>query len=258
VAEARPCWAKSLGPCAGRISGEHYVSQAVFDTDVVSVHGLPWCKDEAKQIPLRSMTANILCAYHNSELSPLDAAAGEAFIGIREATRLYAVRLRAPLKRWTSNPAFLIDGLKLERWALKTLIAFCFRGPKIIGPGSQEPGACPDEYVALAYGKEPFRGHAGLYGAVRAGQIVNSPEGTAVSIVTLIPESEERVVGALFSLNGFVMGLWLDPDTKPFQRLSFEAFGEDLRQLEFFHHFKGYDFKIDKKNLSHRLKIIWA
>jgi hypothetical protein len=56
-------------------TGEHYVSKCVFDTDRVSVCSFGWCKEAPKEIPVKTLTANILCATHNNALFPVDEAA---------------------------------------------------------------------------------------------------------------------------------------------------------------------------------------
>src|ERR1035441_9295323 len=78
------CWASSLGTCGGGISREHYVSQSVFPNQSIFVQGLDWCLDKPKEVRIESVTAKILCRDHNTALSELDSAAGQAFKAIRD------------------------------------------------------------------------------------------------------------------------------------------------------------------------------
>src|SRR5579862_8503717 len=69
------CWAASLGGCGGGASREHMVSASQFDTETITVQGLPWCRDAPKTIGLASLVAKNLCRDHNKALSPVDKAA---------------------------------------------------------------------------------------------------------------------------------------------------------------------------------------
>jgi hypothetical protein len=76
-----------LGSCDGGISREHLISESVIrvlkaDGDF-SIAGLPWLDNgEAKIVGTNALTANCLCARHNSALSPLDAAAQKFFAAL--------------------------------------------------------------------------------------------------------------------------------------------------------------------------------
>jgi hypothetical protein len=67
------------------MSGEHIISQALFDDKMIMVQGFKWCA-EPKSIAKAALTRKILCRAHNSELSDLDGAAKDAFDIFREAT----------------------------------------------------------------------------------------------------------------------------------------------------------------------------
>ena len=105
------CWASSLGDCAGGISGEHYVSDGVLDSESVTVIGLPWCRDEPKTIGMASAVAHILCSKHNSDLSDYD----------NEATKLSRFLVSAFRNPQQGN-SIALNGLWFEKWALKTFL----------------------------------------------------------------------------------------------------------------------------------------
>ena len=88
----RECWAQCLGGCSDKFSNEHTVTEGLFPSQTVRVHGWPWCKDEPKEIGLASLTRKILCTTHNSALSDIDQTGIDFFNVLRESTRLTNVR----------------------------------------------------------------------------------------------------------------------------------------------------------------------
>lgn len=126
------CWARSLGNCSDKMSKEHTVTAGLFPDSVI-VQGFSWCKVEPKKIGLAGLTKKILCTTDNSNLSPVDNAAIDAFKVFQESVRLTSVREKMNERRWKVS-RMLIDGLALERWFLKTLINAAFDGEQKIGP----------------------------------------------------------------------------------------------------------------------------
>ena len=113
------CWASQFGPCADGQSGEHIVSASLFTQPAVTVSGTLWGGRAPKRIGLTSLRSNTLCRYHNSLLSPLDQAAGQAFSDLRESFDLVRSRRRLAPRRWNVL-RWTLDGRLLERWFLKT------------------------------------------------------------------------------------------------------------------------------------------
>jgi hypothetical protein len=122
------CWALCLGDCGEGMTGEHLVSEGLFQTNDITVQGFPWCLDTAKKIGLASLVANILCKKHNNALNELDTAASDAFKVFREAVHLNHVRQKLKRQPAWNVKRFTIDGPRLERWFLKTLINISFGG----------------------------------------------------------------------------------------------------------------------------------
>src|SRR5713226_963343 len=112
------CWASCLGGCSNKISREHTVTQAMFLDKEIEVSGMPWCV-EPKKVGLANLTAKVLCAVHNSALSPVDQEAVKFAEALRESFRLLQVRHSLKPRRWTVEK-FHIDGPRTERWLLKT------------------------------------------------------------------------------------------------------------------------------------------
>ncbi len=166
------CWAKSLGDCAGPISGEHYVTAGLFEDDKVFIYGLDWCKDKPKQVGKKSLVKNVLCKSHNERLSILDDEAINAFEIFRREREFNAMRTEMKPRYWTVHKWY-VNGPLLERWFLKTLIGLACEGDRKIGPDSTEAGQPSPDLVRIAYGLERFRGMAGLYTLASVGLNVN-------------------------------------------------------------------------------------
>lgn len=202
----RKCWAKSLGDCSGPISGEHVVSAGLFQSAVVSVEGFSWCKGEAKNVGLKTLTRKILCMTHNSRLSPVDDAAIAAFRVFREYIELTNVRETMEERYWTVVHRE-IDGSKLERWFLKTLINVTFDGQDRIGGQSLMPGLPSTELVEMAFGLRRIPPKAGLYFFAEAGDTISQED--RISISPFFHGDNEYVMGGIFSFYGFQFVLHL-------------------------------------------------
>jgi hypothetical protein len=150
-------------------------------TDIISVQGLSWCRDEPKNVGLPNLTRNILCTSHNSRLSPADQAAIAAFDVLRECVRLTDVREVMKERLW-HIVRLEIDGAGLERWFLKTLISITAGGKERIGPKSLAPGELSADLVEIAYGLRKFVPNAGLYSSAEMGETTTSEDR-----VTIIP-----------------------------------------------------------------------
>jgi hypothetical protein len=85
------CYLGHTKDCAGGISREHYISETVLEQlsePGVAIYGVFWLRPgERKVVGINSLTANILCARHNSALSALDTEAGQF---LRTVRRIHA------------------------------------------------------------------------------------------------------------------------------------------------------------------------
>jgi hypothetical protein len=195
--DGRVCWAASLGGCHEKISGEHIVSQGLFDENMLMVQGLPWCLDKPKSIGKANLTRNILCKHHNSELSILDAAALQAFNVFRESTKLMNARNGIDARSLTVR-RMSINGPLLERWFLKTFINVAIGQPLIIGPGDHKVGTPSLNLVEVVFGRRELQAPAGLYLSGQAGENVVSEDR-----VGLVTKSEgNNLVASAFNFRG--------------------------------------------------------
>ncbi|MGD0445103.1 MAG: hypothetical protein ABSA39_14310 [Edaphobacter sp.] len=239
---AQDCWAWSLGDCGGGISREHYVSQSVFPDQSIFVQGLDWCLDKAKEIRIERLTAKILCKHHNTALSELDAAAGAAFKSIQDYVATTNQRQAMPYLNWAPKE-LTIDGPKLERWCLKTLLNFSFNRQLIIGPRAHEPGKVPNDLVRIAFGIEEFTHGRGLYTAFRDNETFDLQHGFGYTAKAQGP----NLAMGNFRLYGFRFYLNLLPVEN--QYTAIETSRVFYRQTHFAH-------KLGER-FSHRLSIIW-
>jgi hypothetical protein len=185
------CFLHGHGPCGGKISREHYISEtvlrAVGSNGSVQIGGLPWQpKDTLQCLGIGSLVANVLCEKHNSGLSGLDDAAGEFFRTLNSADK----------QPDTLPPITTLSGALIERWFLKTMCGLAS------GPGLNN-GVVPEQWKLLLLGEEWPEGW-GMYAPMPAGGQVLANEFAIESLVN--PETREikacrfRVAGVHFNL----------------------------------------------------------
>jgi hypothetical protein len=147
---------------------------------------------------LQNLVSKILCKKHNSELSDLDSAALKAFDAIRESVRISSVRNGKCAKSWRVV-RFQLDGSRLERWFVKTLININYGGESFIGPDSRSTGFPSQELVEIAYGRSSFEDGAGLYVAGHAGENIDS-----MDRVNFMPQTDgQTLVAGVFNFRGY-------------------------------------------------------
>ena len=110
------CYLQGHGPCGGGFTGEHYISRTVLEaidgSGTSKVGGLPWQEKESLKIFGNSaLVSRILCATHNTNLSPLDAVAGLLLRAIDAADKTPSML----------PPVTVLDGPSIERWFLKVI-----------------------------------------------------------------------------------------------------------------------------------------
>jgi hypothetical protein len=203
----KTCWAAALGACSDKISREHLVTASIWDGPTVSVVGFPWCKDEPKDVGIASLTSKVLCTYHNSELSPLDQAAKEAFTALREATKLGNERFKQRPRRWKKR-RFEVNGPLLERWFLKTAINMSrlYESAYVWKCTDAPLYQVPLSLVRAAFGLEALEPPLGIYAAAHVGENVNFQDHVSVATVTRYGKILE---GFILGFRGMRILLWL-------------------------------------------------
>jgi hypothetical protein len=156
------CWAACLGNCSKKISREHIITAGLFVDDELKVKGLPWCLDDFKVIGISGLVKKALCTHHNSLLSDVDDAAIHSFKTLRDAISLTDARKLLKPQAWEVKYSSL-DGSRLERRFLKTMLNSAFGEKFLIGRSSSQPGVPPRDLVEIAFRLEQFQYPAGLY-----------------------------------------------------------------------------------------------
>jgi hypothetical protein len=113
----RTCWAKTLGDCAGKLTGEHPISNSLLGK-TIKFKGLPWCRSEMVTISAATAKAHILCDRHNNLLSEADSTAKN----LQDAIACLGRRVMTgePKTKSSSPPHFYICGKRLTQWLCKT------------------------------------------------------------------------------------------------------------------------------------------
>lgn len=195
----RQCWAEALGDCAGKISGEHVVSAALWTGPNITAVGGPW-GEVPKDIGLQSLTVKNLCQRHNSRLSPFDRAGAAAFRLLTESITLVSRRKLIPPRRWFPV-GFDIDGPSLERWFMKTAI-------NVVSILKERPewqferavGAPSLQLVRAIYGIDDVVRPMGLFVNGRLGDGLMSDESVRAE---LLYSEAMRISAVAFSFRGF-------------------------------------------------------
>jgi len=236
---AAGCWAASLGDCDGRLTGEHTVSKCLLPKGVVTVKGLHWCLDEPITVGISSLTRNILCKKHNSDLSKVDTYAKTALDTLAASMDLATLRNDLRKNHWTIK-RYEIDGQLFERWFVT------FGGAYGIGRNSSSVGVPSDDIVRIAFGHQSFDGYAGLHGLSHKNEQISFQQG--IQIVTMLEDS--NIVMARFSFGGFRYLLSLIPEKYTHHDLS------TLLHHEHRHCFRVRD-KRGREVRSHIVQFKW-
>jgi hypothetical protein len=199
------CWAKNLGGCDEQ-SGEHPVTKGLFTDKMITVQGLPWCKDKPVRVGINSLTRNILCKKHNSALSILDDTVIETTELVEKSVQLTHTRMPFEDRRWAVE-RFRINATFLERWLLKTLINITYEGSERIGPNAEDFGVPSNDLVEIAFGLRGFSANAGLFIVYEPNEPVTY--GQQFTIIPLFDTSKKLLVGGAFYLKGFKLILCL-------------------------------------------------
>ena len=153
------CYAKHLGGCNGK-SQEHYISKSILETiGPFEIGGFPWlATGERRQVSANALTASILCQNHNSLLSGFDSEANKFISHLKlfdSKTTPEELREIAPVIR--------IDGIKLEKWLLKTLCGTLASGNYLIEGKGFGKISVSEYLVDLLFSTKPWKLGVGLY-----------------------------------------------------------------------------------------------
>jgi hypothetical protein len=163
------CYLSMTNNCSTVMSGEHYISKSVLAEigNTVYLGGVLWLvPDTQKVVGINSMTANILCARHNSSLSPLDEHAGKFMRTLKIINTDFDNS--SPITPYQMN--YLVSGEIIEYWMLKVLLGIYF-SKNAGGPDGPSIDKYPLDMrrVLDALYKQSWGKRCGLYVACRSG-----------------------------------------------------------------------------------------
>jgi hypothetical protein len=237
------CWASPLGGCDGGVSAEHIVSGGLFESKTVDVRGFRWCSGESKKIGISSLTKNILCRRHNSELSPLDSAAIYAFGVLRKAEQIHKERMKTPSQKY-KRVDYSVNAEALERWLLKTLINISYGEHFFIGPNSTKEGLPSIDLVETVFGFRSFPAGNGLFVAAKVGQELDSVDHVGFSSIV---NRDAHICGAGFSFRGLRMFLDLVPGGLHGSVGGIPGLRSDWQGIALMRPFRGVRFKLGRR-----------
>lgn len=246
------CWAQPLRGCDPKTSREHIITESLWDGPTIQVIGLPWCKTQAKTIGLSALTSKILCRAHNSQLSDVDRAGADVFRTLQRFAELGDQRRKMRERRWNVR-RFEIDGRRLERWFLKTLINIIVSSAPTYAWSLNHAAfdKPPEQLVRAAYGLDSLAKPLGLYAAGTIGEQIEFED--KIEMSTLLRDTGE-LVGALFGFLGLRFLLYLDSDALPnVVRL---PKGQDWATSSVLYHISKMNHKVGGR-LSHYIHYLW-
>lgn len=196
---SRLCWARSLGDCAGGVSGEHPVSAGLFSEPAIVISG--WGRRDVT-VGLGSFKVNCLCRHHNSALSEVDSHAIKFSKAIHQAFHFVTgstIRSEPLVARF--------DGPLLERWFVKTLITLSIRDCRgWTWSGGRALSDPPEHLVRCAFGLERLRAPAGLYDINLPGRGRGLENSYGVMTVA---DAQGEILGARFDFHMLLYAIWL-------------------------------------------------
>lgn len=214
----KKCWANKYSSCNGKLSREHYISQSIFEQQLIYVSGFSWCKGEEKEVSIANLTKKVLCEHHNNRLSKVDDAGINA---IRVFEQLIPQTYR---KTQTPPDSPIIDGLNFERWLLKTAINLTYQCDMHIGVCMTDsiPGEPAPYLLQVVFGDLPFTHKMGLYALC-----YETLEKFRVGSISFTPIHKDNCIGGfVFHIRGFDFFLSLYPGHAP-PRLNEIGIGQD-------------------------------
>ena len=205
ISRKRNCWASYRGDCSDDISDEHLLSKSLFPEKIVYVSGFEWCKAGPKRVGINSLVRKILCVKHNNALSEIDKEAVAALRLFRYDEAFQADERGNLLNR--------INGIRFERWLLKTAINLSVNGDRHIGVGmtGSEIGRPSPYLVEVAFNSIQFSHGLGVYFLHPDGYYPYIP-----GEILLMPIVKDDLIGGYyFGLRGQPVFLNLLPGTSP-------------------------------------------
>lgn len=161
---------------------------------MIEISGMPWQHGQHQLLPVKALTANVLCERHNAGLAVLDAEATAFFRSLKQIDADFG---RKSLSRKSLN--FLISGDAVERWMLKVACGICMSFGEVNGERVKDHYAFDLAKVtdALLFGR--WDEGAGLHWYIGSQQFEASPN---IQVTVAYNSAEKRVVGMRIIMRG--------------------------------------------------------
>ena len=235
---ARECWAACLGGCNG-LSREHVVSQIVIATECgcpVKMSGFR--RMPTVSLPVSALTSRILCAKHNSDLSPLDAEAGRLNRYLRTLGRGDIEDLS-------------VDGSLIDRWLLKTILNVLSAGWADETKWKPEP-----QLVRAIFGFVPIPEHMSFSAVDSDPGPTDDGFSLTISWTDLAP-GVRFPVGAHVTMEGMCLFMPLRHDVLKNVRLLIEGGAEGMGRFHRTHVHRPAAIRIEGKTGTARVRFQW-
>jgi hypothetical protein len=182
------CYAKGLGNCQGKLTGEHYISKTLLKEidQTIKLRGASFKIKNDEPIPIDRLKSKVLCKRHNSILSGFDIAGALFFktlMGVQSEKK---------------QGHILFNGSDVERWFLKTFFALGCSG--IFSRKDGEPSVFnPDPRLLLClFENEPLPESCGLLFTDLNGEVIQN-------IIQITPNSYPENHKKAGQLNGLTI-----------------------------------------------------
>ena len=191
------CYLRGTNGCSHDISGEHYISESLLHkiestNSTIDIAGVRWLpREHLKSIGKAALTAKILCAKHNSDLSPLDSEIANFSGHVSEIDAEF-------LKPNPAKHEFKLNGAYVERWILKTMIGLVESNQVMAKSG--RPYCYKEECIRLLC--SPFRTWPngwGLYFSLPSGPVHHS---RSFEFVPLSNPDTDQILAVNLKFNG--------------------------------------------------------
>jgi hypothetical protein len=189
------CWAKDLGNCSNKVTREHIVSNSILP-DFITVSGFEWCKGTPKTVGRNSLVNKFLCGVHNEALSEYDKEATKFFETIKDVTRKWKLDERVFKEE-------NINGLKFERWLLKTFINLVLTNDTSMSSINMR------KILPVLYENATFNPPYGFGLASRVSQIINFSPRVELRALYLTLNGVQMLSGGLFITSGLCLTLFI-------------------------------------------------
>jgi hypothetical protein len=254
------CYAYILGNCSGKQSNEHYFTQGMFSSNEIEISGQKWLQGTKKTVSKKKLGLKILCDTHNKALGK------DVDINAIKIFRLFDEYLskadeRGKLKRsvlWKKNLA-VINGLTLERYAIKYLLGVVFEEPESRWhPNNSTLIEPPTKALNALFEKIPLQYPMGLYHISGLRETFQNQE--SLGMTTILHPDSGLLAGGMLTFRNLQFLIWLCEDD--LTRYSFATqtgfiFGPEEHQLKPQYHCETFTISA-KGKISGILQFNWS